>query len=281
MDRQIGVDIILSGNMRSGTTSMNCYLSQHPEIYTPEEKETRFFEEDKRYPKGLDEYFKLFEGYNGEKKVASFVGRPYKEEVPRRLKEDLGPVKFVFMLRDPVEWVHSMYYFGQNTGIFDVSRITFSEFIRSSDHGWSSVIMSHAKHLDYLLRYEERFGSENIQCILLSDLAERPHETISLVYDFVGVDSSFTPDMEVRNETQNPRFPRVNRVLQTVWAPIKNAIPPDSLSSIRSLVKEALFSEDAVRPEMTSTDREYLSRHYADHNRRLEQWLGRDLSHWT
>jgi len=260
---------------------MNYYLSQHPEIYTPEEKETRFFEEDERYQKGLDEYFRFFEGYNGEKKVASFVGRPYKEEVPRRLERDLGLVRFMFMLRDPAEWVHSMYYFGQNIGIFDVSRITFSEFIRSNDHKWLNIIMDHAKHLDYLLRYEERFGSENIQCILLSDLAERPHETISLVYDFVGVDSDFTPDMEVRNETQNPRFPKVNRALQTVWTPIKKRIPPDALSSARSLVKEFLFSEDAVRPEMSSADRKYLSRYYADHNRRLGQWLGRDLSHWT
>lgn len=281
MDKRPEVDIILSGNMRSGTTSMNYYLSQHPDIYTPEEKETSFFEEDERYQKGLDEYFKFFGGYSGEEKVASFVGRPYKEEVPCRLKRDLGSVQLVFILRNPVEWVHSMYYFGVNKGIYDVSRVTFGEFIRSSDHRWSDVIMSHAKHVDYLLRFEERFGTENMKCILLSDLKEHPHETVSKVYEFIGVDGSFSPDMEVRNKTQNIRFPTVHRIIQTMWTPVKTAIPPDALSSIRSSVKNYLFSEDAERPEMSSADREYLRDYYAEPNRRLEQWLGRELSHWT
>lgn len=281
MNKRPEVDVILSGNMRSGTTSMNYYLSQHPDIYTPEEKETSFFEEDERYQKGLDEYFRFFEGYGGEEKVASFIGRPYKKEVPRRIERDLGLVKFVFILRNPVEWVHSMYYFGVNKGIYDVSRVTFGEFIRSSDHRWSDVIMSHAKHVDYLLRFEERFGTENMKCIFLSDLKERPHETISKVYEFIGVDGSFSPDMEVRNKTKNIRFPTVHRIIQTMWTPVKTAISPNALSSIRSSVKNYLFSEDAERPEMSSADREYLRDYYAEPNRRLEQWLGRELSHWT
>jgi hypothetical protein len=281
MDKRPEVDVILSGNMRSGTTSMNYYLSQHPDIYTPEEKETSFFEEDERYQKGLDEYFRFFEGYGGEEKVASFIGRPYKKEVPRRIERDLGLVKFVFILRNPVEWVHSMYYFGLNTGIFDVSRVTFSEFIRSDDHRWARTIMSHAKHVDYLLRYEERFGAENIKCILLGDLSERPDETMDDVYSFIGVDSSFSPDMEVRNATKNVRFPKVHRILQRMWTPLKDTIPSDSLSSVRSFAKDIFFGEDTERPEMSAADRWYLNEYYADHNRRLAQWLDRDLSHWT
>jgi hypothetical protein len=281
MNEHLEIDVILSGNMRSGTTSLNYYCSQHPEIYTPEEKETRFFEEDERYQKGLNEYFKFFNGYDGEETVASFVGRPYKEEVPRRIKRDLGPVQFVFVLRNPVEWVQSMYYFGINVGIFDVSRISFSEFIRSSNHKWSDIIMSHGEHLNYLRRYEDRFGPDNIQCILLEDLAERPHETMSDVYDFVGVDSGFSPNVAVRNRTQNVRLPKVHRVVQTLWTPVKSALPAGALSSVRSLVKDTLFSENAERPEMSLADRKYLNEYYADHNRRLEAWLGRDLSHWS
>ena len=267
--------------MRSGTTSLNYYCSQHPEIYTPEEKETSFFEEDERYCKGLEEYFKFFAGYNGEDKVASFVGRPYKEEVPHRIEYDLGSVQFVFILRNPVEWVHSMYYFGMSKGIFDVSRISFGEFIRSSDHKWADTIMNHAKHFNYLRRYEERFGSESMMCILLSDLREHPHETMSDVYDFVGVDNSFSPNMEAQNPTHNVRFPKTHQIIQVLWAPMKDALPAGALSSARSLVKNMFFSENAKRPDMSTADRAYLNRYYNEHNRRLEQWLERDLSHWT
>jgi len=281
MNEQLEIDVILSGNMRSGTTSLNYYCSQHPEIYTPEEKETRFFEEDERYQKGINEYLRFFTSYDGDEKVASFVGRPYKEEVPRRIERDLGSVQFVFIVRNPVEWVHSMYYFGMSVGIFDVSRISFGEFIRSSEHKWSDIIMSHAKHLNYLRRYEERFGSESMICILLGDLAEHPHQTMSDVYDFIGVDSRFSPNVDVQNRTQNVRFPKMHRIVQTLWTPMKNVLPAGALSSIRSVVKNTLFSADAERPDMSKADRAYLNRYYDEHNRRLEQWLGRDLTHWT
>jgi hypothetical protein len=141
--------------------------------------------------------------------------------------------------------------------------------------------MDHAKHVNYLQRYDERFGTENIMVILLSDLVEHPHETMSDVYDFIGVDSDFLPNMGVQNRTKNVRFPKMNRAVQTLWTPMKNALPAGALSSIRSLFKNALFSEDAERPEMSTADRKYLSRYYDDHNRRLQQWLGRDLSHWN
>ncbi|MCS4119425.1 hypothetical protein GGP60_003123 [Salinibacter ruber] len=40
-------------------------------------------------------------------------------------------------------------------------------------------------------------------------------------------------------------------------------------------------SGDQKKLPMKPADRAYLRDFYAEPNRRLEEWLGRDLSHWT
>jgi hypothetical protein len=118
---------------------------------------------------------------------------------------------------------------------------------------------------------------------------ELVNETDAVVrdcFEFLGVD----PGVEVQtdrahNETNDLRYPELYRLLYFVWAPLKRRLSNsavDGLTNIRSAVRSLFFeSEGQDPPELSLKDRRYLADLYAGSNARLQEWLGRDLSHWT
>ena len=58
------------GAQKCATTSLYYYLREHPEIYLPMDKETKFFVRDDEYIKGIKYYeSEYFSDYNGEKAI--------------------------------------------------------------------------------------------------------------------------------------------------------------------------------------------------------------------
>jgi hypothetical protein len=274
-------DFLLGGSMRSGTTSLYDYVSQHPEVYAPSEKEPGFFEEDEHFRRGVEWYRKFFEGVDDEAVVCSFVGRVHKKEVPKRIENVLPETKIVLLLRNPIDWIYSIYHFGLQKGIWNLSSVSFGEFIRSEKHKYSKCLLERGKHIEYVERFEEEFGRSRMKCVVFEEFVEEIVGKMQEIYEFAGVSPEFSPDVEVKEATPNPRFPGLYRTAYRVWRPVKRALPNDSLLAARSAFKDLMFDEDVERREMKLEDRTYLRNYYAGPNHRLEQWLGKDLSHWT
>ena len=47
---------LIIGAMKSGTTSLFYYLTEHPEIAEAKDKEPHFFADDDKFAKGMDNY---------------------------------------------------------------------------------------------------------------------------------------------------------------------------------------------------------------------------------
>jgi hypothetical protein len=68
---------------------------------------------------------------------------------------------------------------------------------------------------------------------------------------------------------------------------MKSALPEgvvEGLFGLRSAVRGFFFQsgeKQEHKPSMETADREYLSHIYENPNAQLEDWLERDLSHWT
>jgi hypothetical protein len=73
--------------------------------------------------------------------------------------------------------------------------------------------------------------------------------------------------------------------MYALWRPLEDVLPNpvvESTRTLRSSVRELLFQSGSQgKPTMAPEDRAYLRDYYEEPNRRLEEWLGRDLSHWT
>src|SRR5690348_14667920 len=65
--KAIGPNFLILGPPKCASTSLHFYLSQHPEVYMPEEKEINFFT--RHYEKGLEFYEQYFSKANGAKAI--------------------------------------------------------------------------------------------------------------------------------------------------------------------------------------------------------------------
>src|SRR6056297_3607027 len=112
---------ILIGAAKSGTTSLAYDLSIHPDIYFYHSKETHFFSFN--YGKGIEWYKSLFSP-DGE--VVVMEGSPeyasigQSEKIAQRINAHIPKAKLIYMVRDPIKRIPSMYIQQLENGEEDV-----------------------------------------------------------------------------------------------------------------------------------------------------------------
>lgn len=104
-------NFLLIGTAKGGTNALHNYLRAHPDVYMPETKELRFFSNEEVWSKGIDWYKGLFpEGYalRGEGSV-QYTMFPNFPDVPQRIRDHIPDVRFIYLMRDPIERMRSQY----------------------------------------------------------------------------------------------------------------------------------------------------------------------------
>lgn len=106
-------NFICPGAPKAATTTLYEILKQHPDIFLPSVKETGFFSFEKLYRKGMKWYDKEFYSNADKYKVIGDVSTAYMtyaKIAARNINDTLGSdVKFIFMLRNPVDRAYSHY----------------------------------------------------------------------------------------------------------------------------------------------------------------------------
>src|SRR6056297_3866495 len=104
-------DFLGLGAQRSGTSTLNHYLSQHPQFRAPIRKEVHYF--DKNYYRGVEWYKGYFPMQSRSRisvtgEVSPFyIFHPYCAE---RIARDLPHARFIVLLRNPVSRAISHYW---------------------------------------------------------------------------------------------------------------------------------------------------------------------------
>src|SRR5690606_36811858 len=110
-------NFIIVGAAKDGTTSLYYYLSQHPEVFLPEDKEPHFFAPAKwcGHPvPARERYESLFDGAAGFKAVGeASTGYLYYRESPGMIHRLIPRCRIVAILRNPVDrafsgWRHEV-----------------------------------------------------------------------------------------------------------------------------------------------------------------------------
>ena len=196
------------GAQKAGTTTLHDILIQHPEIYLPEIKETKFFQDNSKYKKGLNYYEKEFFGkWNGERAIGEIdPDYMYFEYVPERIYKHLGKdIKLIFMLRNPVDRAYSHYWMSYRRGYetetferaieLEQERIKIDEFHRSHfsyiDRGF------YAKQIK---RYLKLFPKENMLFIIFEeDFLKNRKKTIKSILSFIGVSCEVELNLDIKS----------------------------------------------------------------------------------
>lgn len=287
-------DFLVIGAARCGTTSIDAYLRQHPDVRMSSQKETDYFSfgdlPADEVPPGaspyrvptLDAYRRQFAGA-GRAHAVGEVSPTYLA-FPRSAERIAGAIpdaKLICVLRDPVERAYSHWAMVRRAGLeplseFEAAVDAEDERVRrdgSLRYAYTRASLYHAG----LARYFARFPRERMLVLRFEDFAHDPAATMRVVYRFIGVDADFVPDVRVRHHRS--LLPRARwigtavartRALRRLVLP---RLPPRLVARIGDAIMRA-------PPPLAPGTRARLLPRFEDDVRELERLLGRDLAPW-
>jgi hypothetical protein len=288
-------NFLIVGAAKSGTTSLYEYLRQHPAVFMPKWKELSFFIGDHFGPlhkvKKPEYYGKVFDKVQNESAVGeASTSYLYDESAPKKIKEGLGFINIIIILRNPVEMSYSLYNHqvrkeGETLKTFEAALeaeedrkrdLTF----RKKCYGWHANYYYHHRGLyfEQVKRYLDTFGKDNVLILLFDELVKGPVKAAQKVFRFLGVDDSFVPQVEVHNPAGQilniPRFWEDAGLFQKTASFVFSKNP---IRKIPHLLRN--IGRRRPKPIDAETARRLKERFYDDICS-LEQLIGKDLSAW-
>ncbi len=198
------VSIIIPGASRSGTTSLYKHLENHRDICFSKIKEIHYFSVEDLYARGKDYYHSFFLPKPGEKLLAAadtylFIDK----KAPQRIKKYNPGMKFIIMLREPVDRAWSGYRYAINNGYEDAGT-SFSEAFKKENERLEQLNIAGINNLCnvYQSRYHHHishwmayFKKEQFLLIKTQELNSNPAKVLHNITEFAGI-SKFTNDIE-------------------------------------------------------------------------------------
>lgn len=185
-------NFICIGAQKSGTTWLHKWFSSRDDIFVPEKiKEIMYFDVEDNYKKGFDWYLNFFKkvkddnldlpvgeitpGYLWVSKEHPEWGAPseFRQTVPDRIYNNLGRVKIICILRNPIDRAISAYMHHLNKG-----RIKRGDTLLDVGHKHGIVHMGF--YYSHLKKYVDVFGIENIKIFSYEDFFSDPNLRISV-----------------------------------------------------------------------------------------------------
>lgn len=288
-------NFLIVGAAKSGTTSLYRYLRQHPDIFMPEWKELSLFIGDSFGPlhRAKKPYFyqKAFSRVQNQTAVGeASTAYLFDKAAPKIIKEQLGTVRIIIILRDPVAMSYSLYNHQlrkEGETIENFEEALAKEEERRTDpgfkktcYGWHANYYYHqrASYYHQVKRYMDTFGEENILVILFEELASETLSVVKKNFRFLGVDEAFVPDIKVHNPAGNilniPMF----------WKDTGLFLKTFQFVFSRNLIKKVPhllrnIGRKPPQPLNEATAKKLRKRFYEDICR-LEELIGKDLSAW-
>ncbi|MFO1052026.1 MAG: sulfotransferase [Planctomycetota bacterium] len=292
-----GPSFFIVGAAKCGTTALQDYLSQWPEVFMPEGKEFHHFADDLLRPDDpllqRDHYLALFADARPEQLIGEASAFHMLSAVAAERIADHEPdARIVVMLRNPVDVVpalHAQLVFNGEEPLTDLAAALDAEADRRRGIGVPARArfgrkLCYLEVVDFapqLERFLTRFPDACI--VLYDDFARDTGGSVKGIARFLGIDPDFEPDLRVVNANRQVR----NRRLQEfVLEPPKGLVRVGSLlvprplrRAVRSLLQRA-NTKERRRPPLPSALRTRITEACAPGIERLAALLGRDLSPW-
>lgn len=287
-------DFICPGAAKAGTTSLYEILVQHPDVFLSDvTKESHFFDYDTNYEKGLEWYSStFFKNYKNEQTVGDITPLyMFLPQAAERIHKDLGSkMKFIFMLRDPVERAYSQYKFNLKRSY---EKENFVNAIRLEPERIKHDFFHHvhysytgrglyAKQIKHFLKY---FPKEQMLFVLFEkDFMEQKQQTVSAILDFLNLAPASLSIDSHANPTAMPKSMLLNEIIYNQDGIRRIARKMvGSVELRRKLFKfirsknEKQVTFEKIAPEVR---KKMIEQYFKPDIHELEKLLDRDLSIW-
>jgi hypothetical protein len=180
-------NLIVIGAQKCGTSGLHYHLGLHPEVWMSRPKELNFFIEERNWPRGEDWYRQQFDArakVRGESSP-NYTAYPQHVGVPERMRSLVPDAKLVYVVRDPLEriaahWVHNY-----------AKRRERGDLAATLTHANASYVVRSQYHMQ-LQRFLAQYPFEQILVLEQEELRSAPQDTLRRVFEFIGVDPTFT-----------------------------------------------------------------------------------------
>ena len=299
-------DFLIIGAGKSGTTSINNYIKQHPEIFIPEKKEPNFFAyetiernsilEDKDLCKhydnsitNIEDYINLFkDAKEGLIKGETSNIYMYNKDAPLRIKYYIPTAKFIAIFRNPVDRLISRYLHlcreNLNKGI------NFDDIFNKNSIWWNrpDLIQEgfYHKNLSNFMRY---FDRHQFLLLLYDDLIDDQAGVLKKIFEFLDVNPKYKPNTTIaynksgliRNKFIHPFIDGKSIIHRT----LKKIFPSTYKKAKKSIWIQQLFyslkSKNLYKPQIDADLRmKILNSIYKDDILAFQDIIKRDLTHW-
>jgi hypothetical protein len=289
---------LILGAQKCGTDALYHALRRHPDIGMSPNKEPFFFIMDGRLPdyripgpryanrlvSDWDSYLRLFAGFEGKRAIgeasAIYLSSYFPEKTAARIRERIPDARLIALVRQPAERAYSAYHFYRARDFEPLSSFSAAlaaepARIQANDTPDFRHRMNGYYHAN-LKPYYERFPREQIQVCLFDDWNADPAGTLRTLFRFLDVDPNVPVEVDRRNVTYQYRSQHLHRVLTrpgrlgTRW---HRLLPAGVLSWLDRCNRRPL-------PPMSTDLWHMLTEGYRDDILKLQDLIGRDLSHW-
>jgi sulfotransferase family protein len=194
------IDFVIGGTQKGGTSALDSFLRQHPEICMPEtRKELHFFDREEE-----DRDYKKYHANFQPKPQHRVIGEAspiymYWETAPYRIWRYNSKMKWILVLRNPVERAFSAWNMETKRG---AEKLSFKEAIEKEPERCREALPLQHRVYSYIDRgfyaHQVRrlfniFGGGNCLILLNEELRNDHTNAVQRVFDFLNVDSSFVP----------------------------------------------------------------------------------------
>jgi hypothetical protein len=300
-------DFLIIGAGKSGTTSLDKYLKEHPEIFIPRVKEPNFYGYERRTTAdfggeraeiahfqgsvtNLNDYLELFkEARPGTMKGETSNTYLYHEDAPARIKYYNPDMKLIAVLRQPAGRLYSRYLHLARENRVPTEK--FGDCMDKNSIWWKrNDLIKEGFYFKNLSPFYKLFPAENIKVYLYEELNDHPLTVLRDIFRFLNVNPDFQPDFSVRyNQSGIIKNKFLNKIYGQkgiLSSGLKALLPKSVLEQLKtnSVIQKGindLRSKNLEKPKFDAKLRHWLtSEVYGKDIEQLQGLIARDLSHW-
>jgi hypothetical protein len=297
-------NLFLVGEPKSGTTSMQRYLAQHPDVFMCDFKEPRFFATDLHresdafhggqgyFPiRSEAEYLALFSDAGAQRVIGEASPHYlFSLEAAAAIQRFAPDAKVLILLRDPVDFLHSWHTemvarLHEDEESLEAALALEPERRRGRGIPRSTGTPSFlyysewTKYAEHIRRFQERFPADRIKIVVFEELVRDTPRLYREVLEFIGVSPDFEAEFSVHNPARVPRFKAIRRISRHpwVWGTARRLIPSSAYAAM-----DRALSSTLTREQQKSTLDEGLRSRLRNQLRpqvdELSRLLGRDFA---
>jgi hypothetical protein len=275
-------NLLVIGAMKAGTTSLHYYLSLHPQVFMSHDKEPTFFTVEKNWHRGVSWYSSLFPSDKPVRGEASpdYSKFPVIAGVPGRVYSVVPDARLIYLVREPVDRIVSHY----------IDAYSFGRVHKPIDRELASYENHHfvncSRYYMQLEQYLEYYDADRILVITSEELRKERHATMRGVFEFLGVDPSFSSpefDRVLYTAEEKRRKTRVGYALLSLGEKVRESrirpyLSPKLMAPIHAL--NARTARSIPRPELDESLRRAIADYLRPDVDRLRSFTGKPLSNW-